>query len=267
LNILAKILEDVKVDVKMRSQVKPIDPAHVNQAPKHSLVEAIERAPHIPLIAEVKRSSPSAGKINPGADPVVVAQAMLNGGAVSLSVLTESKHFDGDPSFLREIRKITDAPLLYKGFIIDDYQIYEAAELRADAVLLITKVLKDELSGFMELATKFGMESLVEVTNEQEVKIAESAGANLIGVNNRDLETLSVDLSRTVKLAPLISEDVTVVSESGISSPIDVLRMLDAGADAILVGTAIMKEKDIEGKVRTLVKARRYLEGKDLWFH
>jgi len=256
LNVLANILKDVRADVERRARSKPINPAHINHSPRHSLVEAIERATDVPVIAEIKRSSPSAGNIRSEADPVEVALAMLRGGAISLSVLTEPTHFKGDPYFLRAVREVTDVPLLYKGFIVDDYQIYEAAEVRADAVLLIAKVLKEELPRFMKLAAKFGMESLVEVTNEQEVGLAESAGAELIGVNNRDLETLDIDLSRTTKLAPLIDEDATLVSESGISSSDDVRGMLEAGADAVLVGTAIMKEKDIEVKVRNLVEAR-----------
>lgn len=256
MSVLAKILKDVKADVERRAIVKPIYPGHINRVPGRSLVEAIELAADVPVIAEIKRSSPSAGDIQPEADPVEVALAMLRGGAISLSVLTEPMHFKGDPYFLKEIRKVTDVPLLYKGFIVDDYQIYEAAEAQADVVLLIARVLKEELSRFMKLATKFGMESLVEVTNEREVQLAESAGAGLIGVNNRDLDTLDIDLSRTAKLAPHIAEDATLVSESGISSSEDVRRMLEAGADAVLVGTAIMKEKDIEGKVRTLVEAR-----------
>jgi len=256
LNILADILKDVKADVEARARLKPKLPAEISCAKRHSLIRAIEKAAGVPVIAEVKRSSPSAGSIRPGANPVEVALSMLRGGAVSLSVLTEPRHFSGDPEFLREIRKFTDVPLLYKGFVVDDYQIYEAAEVQADVVLLIAKAIGKSLSRFMELATKFGMECLVEVTSEDEIKLARAAGARLIGINNRDLQTLEIDLNRTVALAPLIPEEATLVSESGINSPHDVKRMLNAGADAVLVGTAIMKEGDIEDKVRSLVNAR-----------
>lgn len=256
MNALVDILKDVRANVEARARLKPISPAEIVRTTRHSLVRAIERAPGAPIIAEVKRSSPSAGSIRPRANPVEVALSMLRGGAVSLSVLTEPKHFAGDPEFLREIRKFADVPLLYKGFIVDDYQIYEAAQVRADAVLLIVKVLGGQLSRFMKLASKLGLESLVEVTNEDEVRLAQAAGARLIGINNRDLQTLDVDLNRTVELAPLISENKTIVSESGIKTSREVRMMLDAGADAVLIGTAIMMEKDIEKKVRSLVNAR-----------
>ncbi len=256
MNFLSKVLMNVRADVRSRSKSKPIDNFCIDGRPRQSLVEAIERASDVPLIAEIKRASPSAGDIRLRADPVHTAQLMLHGGAISLSVLTEPRYFKGDPSFLSEIRKVTDVPLLYKDFIVDEYQLYEAAEARADAVLLIAKVLGRELRRFMALVEEFGMESLVEVTNEKEVKMVGAAGAKLIGVNNRDLQTLSVNLNLTVELAPTVPKDVTLVSESGISSPGDVIRMINAGADAVLVGTAIMKEKDIEGKVRSLVEAR-----------
>ncbi|MDI6642628.1 MAG: indole-3-glycerol phosphate synthase TrpC [Candidatus Hodarchaeaceae archaeon] len=256
MSALTNILADVQAEVQRRARANPIKPVYVDRARKRSLVEAIERAPKAPLIAEIKRASPSAGDIRPSADVLEVARAMLRGGAISLSVLTEPKYFKGDPSFLREVRKVAEVPLLCKDFIVDEYQLYEATELGADVVLLITKALGRELPRFMGLAEKLGMESLVEVTSEDEIGLAVSAGAELMGVNNRDLETLEVDLDRTVRLAPLVPDDVTLVSESGITSPADVRRMLDAGADAVLVGTALMKAKNIEQKVRSLVNAR-----------
>ncbi|MDI6883558.1 MAG: indole-3-glycerol phosphate synthase TrpC [Hadesarchaea archaeon] len=256
MSALTNILADVQAEVQRRARANPIKPVYVDRALKRSLVEAIERAPKAPLIAEIKRASPSAGDIKPSADVPEVARAMLRGGAISLSVLTEPKYFKGDPSFLREVRKVAEVPLLCKDFIVDEYQLYEATELGADVVLLITKALGRELPRFMGLAEKLGMESLVEVTSEDEIGLAVSAGAELMGVNNRDLETFEVDLDRTVRLAPLVPDDVTLVSESGITSPADVRRMLDAGADAVLVGTALMKAKNIEQKVRSLVNAR-----------
>ena len=256
MGILTEILKDVRAEVRRRAKANPIEPASVSRTLRHSLIEAIERAPKVPLIAEIKRASPSAGNIKPGADVLEVAQAMLRGGAISLSVLTEPKYFKGDLNFLREVRKVAEVPLICKDFIVDEYQVYEAAELGADVVLLIVKVLGRELRKFMLLVGELGMEGLVEVGDEEEVKLAVSSGARLIGINNRDLETLKVDLNRTTKLAHTIPDDVTVVSESGINSPGDVRRMLDAGADAVLVGTALMRAEDIEGKVRSLVNAR-----------
>lgn len=253
MSVLAKILEDVQTEVRLRASRRPVEQMQVARTKKRSLIDAIERASGMPIIAEIKRASPSAGDIKPSADVLEVARAMLRGGAVSLSVLTEPKYFKGDPNFLHEVRKVTEVPLLCKDFIVDDYQIYEAAELDADVVLLIVKVLGGELRKFMLLAEELGMESLVEVTNEEETKLAVSAGAELVGINNRDLETLKVNLNHTVKLAPSIPDDTTLVSESGINSPEDVKRMLNAGADAMLVGTALMRADDIEQKVRSLV--------------
>lgn len=256
MSALAKILADVRAEVQRRARAKPIEPANVDRSPKRSLIEAIEQAPRVPLIAEIKRASPSLGDIKPSADVLEVARRMLRGGAISLSVLTESKYFKGDPSFLRELRGVADVPLLCKDFIVDEYQLYEAVELGADVVLLIVKALKSELPRFMQLAGELGMESLVEVTSEDEVKLAVSVGAELVGVNNRNLETLEMDLNQTVRLAPLIPDGATLVSESGISSPADARKMLDAGVDALLVGTALMRAENIEQMVRSLVNAR-----------
>ncbi|HID60880.1 MAG TPA: indole-3-glycerol phosphate synthase TrpC [Hadesarchaea archaeon] len=249
------MLEEVQTGVRLRASRKPVEQMRIARGRKRSLIDVIGRASGIPVIAEIKRASPSAGDIRPGADVSEVARAMLRGGAVSLSVLTEQKYFKGDPNFLRKVRKITEAPLLCKDFVVDEYQIYEAAELGADVLLLIVKVLRGELRRFMRLVGELGMESLVEVTNEEEAKLAVSEGAKLVGVNNRDLETLKVNLNRTARLAPLIPDDTTLVSESGIRTPEDAKKMLDSGADAVLVGTALMRADDIEQKVRSLVNA------------
>ena len=256
MSVLTKIIKDVRASVKRQASLRPVEAMDINRSPKHSLREAIERAPKVPLIAEIKRASPSAGDIKPDTDVLKVACAMLRGGAIALSVLTEPKYFKGDSSFLREIRCATDVPALRKDFIVNEYQLYESAEFGADAVLLIAKVLNQELPKFVRLAGELGMESLVEVTSESEIRLAVSAEAGLIGINNRDLETLEVDLGRTRELAPLVPEDVVLVSESGIRTPEDVKVVLGYGADAVLVGTALMQADDIEQKVRSLVDAR-----------
>ena len=256
MSILAKIIQDVQNEVRLRASVRSIERSRASGAKRLSLVKAIEKAPGVPVIAEIKRASPSAGDIRPNANVLEVARAMLRGGAVSLSVLTEPKHFKGHPNFLCEVRRVAKVPLICKDFIIDEYQVLEAAELGADVVLLIVRLLGRDLWKFMQLAEELGMESLVEVTSREEAELAVSAGAKLMGINNRDLETLKVDLRRTVELAPFIPDDVTLVSESGINTPEDVKSMLDAGADAVLVGTALMRSDDIEQKVKSLVNAR-----------
>lgn len=253
MSVLSKIVADVLVDVQRKARERPIESMEIRPVKRYSLIQAIERAPTTALIAEIKRASPSAGNIRPDADPLEVARQMLKGGAVALSVLTEPKHFKGDPKFLRELKKVVKAPLLRKDFIVDEYQLYESAELGADAVLLIAKVLGKNLVEFLKTAEKLGMEPLVEATSEEEMELAKSAGAKLVGINNRDLETLEIDLRRTERLSPLVPEEATLVAESGINSREDVRRMLKAGVDAVLVGTALMRAKDIRRKVMELV--------------
>ncbi|MEW6592271.1 MAG: indole-3-glycerol-phosphate synthase [Candidatus Hadarchaeota archaeon] len=249
------MLKDVREDVRLSEKTKPVAEMNVEKFQKRSIAESIQNADGIPVIAEIKRASPSAGNLKPNADIVLVAEQMVRGGAVALSVLTEQKHFKGDPNFLTLLRETTRVPLLRKDFIVSDYQIYEAADLGADAVLLIAKVLGKDLWKLMVVAEDIGLECLVEVENEDEVELAESVGASFIGINNRDLDTLEVDLGRTERLAPLISDSTTLVSESGMNSPADVRKAIDAGADAVLVGTAIMRSNDIEKAVRFLVNA------------
>ncbi|MFQ6129294.1 MAG: indole-3-glycerol phosphate synthase TrpC [Candidatus Hadarchaeaceae archaeon] len=256
LSVLSNIIKSVRASVKQRARLRPVEAMEIGRFPRRSLITAIEQAPKAPLIAEVKRASPSAGNIRPNADVLEAARAMLRGGAIALSVLTEPKYFKGDPSFLREIRNVVEVPVLRKDFIVDEYQLYESAELGADVILLIAKVLKQELPRFMRLAEELGMECLVEVASVDEVRQAVSAEARLIGINNRDLETLDVNLDHTRELAPIVPEDMFLISESGIRLPEDVRAMLEAGADAVLVGTALMQADDIEGKVRSLVDVR-----------
>ncbi|MEM3401901.1 MAG: indole-3-glycerol-phosphate synthase [Candidatus Hadarchaeales archaeon] len=250
-------LSDILPEVEKRVELLKKNPPRVEPTKRRSLRRAIEKAPAVPVVAEIKRASPSAGEIKPEGDPLEIGSAMVRGGAIGLSVLTEPKFFRGDLSFLPLLRKL-NIPLLRKDFIIDEIQLQEAAAFGADAVLLIVKILGEKTGELLDVVRELGMEALVEVTSEREVEIAKAAGAKLVGINNRDLETLKVDLRRTEELAPLVSEKAIVVSESGIEGPEDVRRVLRAGADAVLVGTAIMKSGDIEGKVRELVEAGRW---------
>ena len=256
MNTLEQIVEDTRARVKKQAESKPIAKMKINHSPRRSLRDAIEGASGVPLIAEIKRASPSAGDIKLDVDVLEAARAMVRGGAIAISVLTEPKYFKGDPSFVPRVRNAVDVPVLRKDFIVDEYQLYESAELGADAVLLITGILGRNLKRFIELARELGMESLVEVDDEQQVELASAAGAEIIGINNRDLKTMKVDITRTARLAPLVPDGVVLVSESGIRMPNDVAFVLDAGADAVLVGTALMKSRSIEQQVRSLVKAR-----------
>src|SRR3989454_3410035 len=215
----------------------------------------------VALIAEVKKASPSAGVICKDFDPVRIAIEYEQAGATCLSVLTDEKFFQGDLEYLRDIRGAVKLPLLRKDFIIDERQILEAAEWGADAILLIVAILTDEqLKHFHTLTTETGVAALVEVHNEAELDRALAIGAELIGVNNRDLTTFKVDLATTGRLAArLRSSPLTarhsplLVAESGIHTRADVERVAKCGAHAILVGEALMKYGNVSTKVRELI--------------
>jgi indole-3-glycerol phosphate synthase len=216
------------------------------------------------LIAEVKKASPSAGIIRPDFDAVRIALEYEATGASCLSVLTDEKFFQGSLEYLRQIRSAVRLPLLRKDFIIDERQILEAIEWGADAILLIVAILSDtNLRRFHQLAVEAGLTALVEVHDEPELDRAIAAGAELIGVNNRDLKTFKVDLGTTEKLAARLAEasPATVsprllVAESGIHTRADVERLARCGAGAILVGESLMRESDLKLRVRELLRAQ-----------
>jgi len=216
------------------------------------------KAGSIALIAEVKKASPSAGIICKDFDPVRIAKDYEAAGASCLSVLTDEKFFQGSLDYLRQIRAAVKLPLLRKDFIIDERQILEAIEWGADAILLIVSILTDEqLRRFHKLAIEAGLSVLVEVHDEAEMDRAMAIGAPLIGVNNRDLKSFTVDLATTERLAARINAqanpNVLLVAESGIKSKSDVTRLANCGAGAILVGESLVREGDLRTKVRELI--------------
>ncbi|MGH8024445.1 MAG: indole-3-glycerol phosphate synthase TrpC [Limisphaerales bacterium] len=212
------------------------------------------QARSIALIAEVKKASPSAGIICRDFDPARIAKEYESAGADCLSVLTDEPFFQGSLDYLREIRKAVKLPLLRKDFIIDERQILEAIEWGADAILLIVSILSDEqLQRFHSLATEAGIAALVEVHDAVELDRALTIGARLVGVNNRDLKTFTVDLGITEELAGKLNGDVLLVAESGIRSHADVERLKRCGARAILVGESLLREGDIKRNVQELV--------------
>jgi indole-3-glycerol phosphate synthase len=206
------------------------------------------------LIAEVKKASPSAGIICPDFDPVRIAREYEAAGAACLSVLTDENFFQGSAEHLRQVRAAVKLPLLRKDFIIDPRQILEAREMGADAILLIVRILNDRtLKGLHGVAAECGLTVLVEVHDEAELDRAMAIGARLIGVNNRDLDTFKVDLGTTERLAAK-AKGKLLVAESGIHTRADVERVQKAGAGAILVGEALMKNPDgIAAKVLELL--------------
>ena len=212
----------------------------------------------VALIAEVKRASPSKGLLTHDFAPVMTAATYAFNGAAAISVLTDSEFFMGSLRYLRAVREAVDLPLLRKDFIIDPFQVYEARAAGADTVLLIVAALSDlQLGELYALAHDCGMSALVEVHNEDEMERALRLGANLIGINNRDLKTFNVDLETTARLAGMVDDDVVLVAESGIRDAADVRTMASFDADAILVGESLVKAPDMVSLARELSGQRR----------
>lgn len=196
----------------------------------------------IRLLAEIKRASPSAGPIRPGADPAAIAREYFEAGAAAISVLTESEHFDGDPSFLARCRGAVPVPLLMKDFVVDDWMIPWARSLGADAILLIVAALdRAQIEEYAAAGRELGMGILCEVHDERETETALGLGVDCIGINNRDLRTMEIDLDLSTRLLPLIPTGKVRVGESGIRTRGDVERMEEAGFDALLVGESLMR--------------------------
>ena len=217
-----------------------------------SLSAAFERATvegRVPVIAEVKPTSPTTEGEHAG-DPVELASEMVAGGAAALSVLTEPEHFGGHPDDLRRIREAVDVPVLRKDFLLEESQLDTVA---ADVVLVIARFVED-LAGLVTAARERGFQVLVEVHSRVELERALAAGAEIVGVNNRDLARLEVDLETFESVAPEVPDGVMLVAESGIETPADVRRMCDAGADGLLVGSAIM-DGDVRENTRALTRA------------
>jgi indole-3-glycerol phosphate synthase len=207
------------------------------------------------IIAEVKKASPSKGVIKADFDPLLIAKAYEQGGADAISVLTEPHFFQGNLEYLTQIRRYVPTPLLRKDFIVDEYQILEALVYGADFILLIAKALsKNELKSLLEYALRLGLEVLVEIHDTEDLIKAIFAGANIIGVNHRNLETFEMDMSITEKLMPLIPNGKIIVAESGLNNKETIEHLSLVGADAFLIGEYFMREADIEASLRAIKK-------------
>jgi len=213
------------------------------------------RRPGLAVIAEMKKRTPSIGRLAKNYRPERLAMAYSKAGASALSVLTQQASFGGSVEHLRNARESSDLPMLRKDFIVDPYQVLEARALGADAVLLIVAALPERLRELLTAAREQGLAALVEVHDARETEFALEAGAELIGVNHRDLSNFDVDLALTERLRPLIPGEVVVVAESGIRGRDDARRMRDAGADAILVGELLMRSADPAACIRELASA------------
>jgi indole-3-glycerol phosphate synthase len=252
LTLLDEIIAKTRNRVEARKLEVPIDKLPGRQTEFRSLIDAIERCRGPPVIAEVKPRSPSAGILRQNLDIIAQAKSYEAGGAVGISVLTEPDYFGGNLENLIKVRQNVTLPVLRKDFIIDDYQILESMAYDADAVLLIVSCLGDRLPDFVDLVEDIGTEALVECHSMIEVEKAVTTGATLIGVNNRDLDTMKIDLNLTKELAKYVPQDRILVSESGINTPDDVRFLLDSGAKAVLIGAALMKAENVEQKLMEL---------------
>lgn len=197
------------------------------------------------IIAEIKRASPSKGIIRKDLDAARQAAMYEKGGAAALSVLTDRDYFKGDFEDLKAARKACNLPVLRKDFIISEYQIYESAVLGADAILLIVRILtEDRIQRFLNIAVELGLDVLVETHSEEEIKVAVRAGARLIGVNNRNLDSFETSINNAIRLSSLLSLDQTAVAESGISRPADIQALKKAGFHNFLIGESLARSQD-----------------------
>lgn len=201
--------------------------------------------PEIAIIAEVKKASPSKGLIAEDFDYIEIAKEYEQAGASAISVLTEPYFFQGSKDYLKEISENVQIPILRKDFTIDEYMIWEAKSIGASAILLIVSILDDvQLEEYLDLAHELGLSAIVETHDAEEIKSAVDAGAQIIGVNNRNLADFTVDINNSISLRSLVSEDITFISESGIKTKEDVTRLKENNVDAVLIGETLMKSDD-----------------------
>lgn len=253
---LAEILAEKRKEVDILKNRNWSTHGGNNVPPIRDFKGVISVPDKISLIAEIKFASPSAGIICKKTDPVTIGKIYEKAGAAAISLLTDKKFFGGNLNHLSRLKKAISLPVLRKDFIIDEVQVRESFLGGADATLLIARILSHrQLKDLRDICHDLGMAALVEVHDRQDIEKAVACGADIVGINNRDLNTFNVSLETTLKLAPLVPEGHIIVSESGVKNKGDLQLLKQAGIQAVLVGTSLMKSKDIGKKARELAGA------------
>lgn len=259
-DILARICDDKREHIARRKQAEPqsaLESSARNASAPRGFIRALQAAVddgRYGLIAEIKKASPSKGMIRRDFDPTKLALAYEEGGASCLSILTDEPYFQGADEFLTEARVAASLPVLRKDFMVDPYQVWEARAIEADCILIIMAAVDDALAAELEAtAHELGMDVLIEVHDAPELERALKLSSPLIGVNNRNLKTLGIDLATTEHLAGLVPGDRILICESGLDTPADLARMAAAGAYCFLVGTSLMVQDDVTRATRALL--------------
>ena len=251
--MLDKIIEVKRKQVELEKERVPLKELEGKiDTTKNARFAKSLKGEGVKIIAEIKKASPSKGIINENIDPVVVAKQYVEGGADSISVLTEEKFFLGRNKYLMDVKKEVPCPVLRKDFIIDEYQIYQSKVIGADAILLIVTVLQERTKELYNLSKQLGLECLVEVHDEKELELALEAGAEVIGVNNRNLKDFTVSLDTTKNLISSVPKDVVKVSESGIRAKEDINYLRSLGVNAFLIGETLMRSGNVIQELRKL---------------
>ena len=255
---LVEILEEKKREVTQLKKNGILIPDQEGIPGRRDFKSAISRSNRINLIAEIKFASPSAGMIREKSDPIKIGQIYEQAGAAAISLLTDKKFFNGHLENLPKVKQAIDLPILRKDFTIDQIQIREALVWGADAILLIVRILsKAQLKELLDACNENGLAALVEVHDQTDLENALNSGAEIIGINNRDLDTFEINLQTTHNLVKYIPEDYVVVGESGIHQAEDIRALKGININAVLVGSSLMSSEDIGGKTREIVKAGR----------